>query len=64
LNGSNLRLQWPASGVGFALYSSTNLVPTPNWTLSTDAPVLVNGQWDVLVGGQTGFSKFYRLQSQ
>ncbi len=64
LDGSNLLLQWPASGVGFGLYSTTNLGPSSIWALATNVAELINGQWQISVADDSGISRFYRLQSQ
>jgi hypothetical protein len=64
LIGSNLLLQWPASGVGFALHSATNLGPSAIWALATNVAELINGLWQISVADDSGFSRFYRLQSQ
>lgn len=56
-------LSWPGSGVGYALYTATNLVPPVAWTLATNQPVLINNQWQITLptGGGTGF---FCLESQ
>jgi hypothetical protein len=53
---------WPASGVGFALHSTTNLA-APLWTLATNQPVFTNGQWRISLPAAAGVSRFHRLQS-
>jgi hypothetical protein len=63
LNGGNLVLQWPASGVGFALYTATNLAATANWAPASNQAALVNGQWQVSLMNDA-ISRFYRLQAQ
>jgi hypothetical protein len=62
--GEGLLLQWPASGVGFVLYSTTNLAPDAIWTLATNQASLVNGQWQISVSNDSATSRFYRLQTQ
>ncbi|HXI72393.1 MAG TPA: DUF2341 domain-containing protein [Verrucomicrobiae bacterium] len=59
-----LSLNWPGSGVGFALYSSTNLTPPVAWTLATNQPTLVTNQWTIALSSGNNHSRFYRLQSQ
>jgi formylmethanofuran dehydrogenase subunit A len=61
--GNGTLLSWPGSGVGFVLYTATNLVPPVAWTLATSQPVLTNTQWQITlpVDSNTGF---FRLQSQ
>lgn len=55
---------WPASGVGFSLYTTTNLAPPVVWSLATNAPALSNGQWQVTLPLNNGAAQFYRLQFQ
>jgi len=62
LNG--IVLTWPGSGVGFALYSTTNLVPPTLWLPVTNQPVLLGGQWQVNLPANTSTTRFYRLQSE
>ncbi|HEX4264255.1 MAG TPA: DUF2341 domain-containing protein [Verrucomicrobiae bacterium] len=57
-------LIWPASGVGFALYTSTNLAPPISWTLATNQPALSNNQWQITLPQDGSASRYYRLQSQ
>ena len=64
MNSGGLVLQWPASGVGFALYTATNVGPTAIWTLTTNQQTLLNGQWKTIVSEAFASSRFYRLQSQ
>jgi hypothetical protein len=64
LNGGNLLLQWPASGVGFRLYSTTNLAATAIWLLATNQATLVNGQWQISLASDALASRFYRLQAE
>ncbi|HSY16800.1 MAG TPA: DUF2341 domain-containing protein [Candidatus Acidoferrales bacterium] len=55
--GSGALLSWPGSGVGFMLYTATNLVPPIAWTPATNQPVLVGNQWQITLpaGNQTCF---------
>jgi hypothetical protein len=64
LNGNALVLQWPASGVGFALYATTNLIPTAVWSLMTNLPTFQNGRWQISVLRDPPISRFYRLQAE
>jgi len=64
MNGSNLLLQWPASGVGFALYTATNIAPTANWLLATNQAALVNGEWQISLAIDALASRFYRLRAR
>ena len=56
-------LTWPASGVGFMLYTTTNLVPPVAWTIATNAPVFTNNQWQINLPPGNDI-QFYRLKSQ
>jgi hypothetical protein len=62
--GGGLALSWPATGVGFALYGATNLIPPVAWTPVTNAPVLVNDQWQISLPPDGSAGWFYRLQSR
>jgi hypothetical protein len=62
-NGGTL-LSWPASGVGFALYSATNLTPPVVWTLATNQAAFSNNQWQIALPQNSGASLYYRLQSK
>jgi hypothetical protein len=64
LNGAALVLQWPASAVGFALYTTTNLTPPANWLLATNQAAFVNGQWQISLANDALASRFYRLQAE
>jgi len=61
---SNSALNWSGSGVGFALYTATNLASADAWILATNQPVLVSNQWQILLSNDSAASHFYRLQSQ
>jgi hypothetical protein len=62
-NSSNgLALSWPASGVGFAVSTTTNLKPPIIWTPVTNQPFLANAQWQIMIPRDVA-SRFYRLQS-
>jgi len=57
-------LSWPASGVGFALYSATNLASPITWNLVTNPAVLASNQWQIALPPATGPARYYRLQSR
>ena len=59
-----LVISWPATGVGYALYTGTNLVPPVVWDLATNAPALVNNQWQISLPPDDNVARFYRLQAQ
>ncbi len=57
-------LTWPASGVGFQLYTTTNLVPPVSWTRATNGTVLVADQWQITLPPDGSVTRFFRLQSE
>ncbi|HEV2437018.1 MAG TPA: DUF2341 domain-containing protein [Verrucomicrobiae bacterium] len=57
-------LTWPASGVGFALYTTTNLTPPVVWTPATNQPALTSNQWQISLPAGSNSACFYRLKSQ
>ncbi len=57
-------LNWPSSGVGFALYTATNLTPPVTWTLATNQPTFTNNQWQITLPPGPASSLYYRLQSK
>lgn len=59
-----LVLTWPASSVGFALSTATNLIPPVVWSPVTNAPALVNNQWQISLPPEGSAGLFYRLQAQ
>lgn len=64
LAASGASLSWPASGVGFSLYTTTNLASSGGWTLAASQPVFTNGQWQISLAAATNAVQFYRLKSQ
>ena len=59
-----LVLSWPASGVGFAVGSATNLAPPVRWTPIPSSPSLLNSRWQLILPTDSFSTWFYRLQSQ
>jgi hypothetical protein len=57
-------LNWPASGVGFTLYATTNLIPPIVWGPVTNAPALVSNKWQISLAPYSITTRFYRLQAQ
>jgi len=57
-------LTWPASGVGFALYTTTNLAPPVVWTLATNQALLTSNEWQISLPAGSNSACFYRLKSQ
>lgn len=64
LSGGQIRLTWPASSAGFALYTSTNVGPTANWLPDTNQSVFLNDLWQVTLTASPNATRFHRLQSQ
>jgi hypothetical protein len=62
--GGSTVLTWPASGVGFALYTATNLTPPVTWSLATNRPTLNSNQWQITLPPDGTVSRYYRLQSK
>ena len=64
-SGTGALFTWPGSGVGYTLYSTTNLTPPVAWILMTNEPVLASNQWQISLSADNNDStRFYRLQSQ
>jgi len=61
---STLNLLWPANGVGFALYTATNLVAPVAWTPANNQPIFTNNQWQINLPADNSGVRFYRLRSQ
>jgi hypothetical protein len=57
-------LSWPASGVGFAVYATTNLAPPVTWTLAAGQPVFTNNQWQAALPADGDVAQFYCLKAQ
>jgi hypothetical protein len=62
LAGSNLTLTWPLASAGYTLQSRTNLV-LGNWVIVTSpAPQMIGGQWQVALPLSSNANPtFYRL---
>lgn len=58
--GNNVVLMWSTNFPGFALQSTTTLVPPTAWSTLVSSPPVVNGQYTV-TNGISGSRKFYRL---
>jgi len=64
-SGANgLTLNWPGNGVGFALFTTTDLASPTVWSPATNTASLVNNQWQVVVPPTDSNVRFYRLRSQ
>lgn len=60
--GNPLTLSWPANGVGFVLYTATNLLRPVVWSPAANVPSLLNREWQVELTSNTLPAKFFRLQ--
>ena len=61
LTGTNLTISWPQASAGFTLQSCTNLA-SGNWlAVTSSAPQIVGGQWQVPLPQPTNGCAFYRL---
>jgi Domain of unknown function (DUF2341) len=62
-NVSNgIMLTWPGSGVGYTLYSTTNLAVASSWQPAAIQPEVVSNQWEVELPTNSNNANFYRLQ--
>ncbi|HWN97618.1 MAG TPA: Ig-like domain-containing protein, partial [Methylomirabilota bacterium] len=61
VSGAHFQIAWPASAVGFQLYSSPEIGPAAVWQLVNDSPSISN-DWNVLTIPTTNAAAFYRLQ--
>jgi Concanavalin A-like lectin/glucanases superfamily/Immunoglobulin domain/Immunoglobulin I-set domain len=63
VSGPNLIISWPGDSGYYILQTSTAIQGTPIWTNVPQAPVLVNGQYQVTIPVPPSYT-FYRLQLQ
>jgi hypothetical protein len=61
--GSNAVVHWAASGVGFVLYSATNLALPVSWLRVTNLTTLVAEGWEMFLPPLTNGARILRLQS-
>jgi hypothetical protein len=61
LSGATLNLSWPPWASDLRLYTATNLLESPVWTVVTNQQVISNGTIHVAIP-VTNPSSFYRLQ--
>jgi len=59
-SNNGLTLMWPTNAAVTAYYT-TSLTSPITWMPVTNAPTIVNGQWNVTVPMGTNQSAFYRL---
>jgi alpha-L-arabinofuranosidase len=60
-SGGNLTLSWPLANAGFTLMSRTNLTAGAWLQVTSPAPQMVGGQWQVVLPA-TGDAQYYQLQ--
>jgi fibronectin type 3 domain-containing protein len=60
-SNNGLTLTWPTNAA-VAPYYTTSLTPPITWMPVTNAPTIVNGQWNLTVSVGLNQSGFYRLQ--
>ena len=58
----NLTISWTTNQTGLIVQQTTNLA-SPNWTTATNAVILTNGQYQILISPTVG-NKFFRLGGQ
>ena len=63
VGGGGSSLSWVGSGVGFALYTTTNLASPAAWSPATNQPVFTNNQWQIALPAAANGPRFYRLKS-
>ena len=63
-DGGGTSLSWVGSGVGFALYTTTNLASTATWSLATNQPLFTNNHWQIPLAAANDGPRFYYLKSQ
>jgi hypothetical protein len=61
LTRTNLTVSWPLASAGFIVKSRTNLTLGGWMNVTSPAPQIVGGQWQVALPQSTDSSKFYRL---
>lgn len=63
LQPSTVDVSWPQEASYFRLHGTTNLAPPVSWLPITNAAVLTNGEWRVVLPAATNGARFYRLQA-
>jgi hypothetical protein len=62
ISPSQLQLSWANNTPGLRVYSAADLTPPILWTSVTDAPILSNGQWQLILPLDSNSSRFYELR--
>jgi arabinogalactan endo-1,4-beta-galactosidase len=63
LNGTNLQVQWPLSGAGMMLTTTTSLSPTTVWLQATNEVQNTNTIFHTAIPLESSSQRFFRLQS-
>lgn len=63
LTGSNLQVQWPLSGAGMSLTTTTGLSPASVWSQVTNSVQSTNAVFQTTLPLDSSPGRFYRLQS-
>jgi hypothetical protein len=63
LNGTNLQLNWPLSGAGASLMTTTGLASTALWQPVTNAVQNTNGIFNLAIPIDSTQSRLYRLRA-
>jgi arabinogalactan endo-1,4-beta-galactosidase len=63
LSGNDLVVQWPLSGAGMTLTTTSNLRASAAWSLVTNSIQTTGTTFNVVLPRDPGQSRFYRLQS-
>jgi hypothetical protein len=62
IGGGNMVMTWPLASAGFTLQSCTNLAGGQWMNVTSPAPQMINGQWQMILSILTNSSgAFYRL---
>jgi len=61
--GTNFLLQWPLSGAGMSLMTTTSLMSAAAWQTATNSVQNTNAVFDATIPAGSNSSRFYRLQS-
>jgi hypothetical protein len=61
--GTNFMIQWPLSGAGMTLTTTTSLSPASVWTNVTNTVSATGAVYNTTVPLTTNSSRFYRLKS-
>ncbi len=63
LNGAAMQMQWPLSGAGMTLTTTTNLSPPAVWSQVTNSIQNTNALFHTILPVDSAAGRFYRLQA-